>query len=227
MADLDIYGNPGIRILEETKRQDAIRAAQSFLDAKKKQEENSLKKFGRLTPGQWREAETLWESGEVTLRQLSERYGKTIETFKNHFAKYGVKKGVRKEELRKVAQEAAREQARNDAKIISERIKDTKDSHYKMAKHIAELTYNEILRVKQESGQFRSIKMDIQALLLAAETLKKVREERWVVLGLDKDVVDEDALPELVMSTMTEEQVQELRNMQKEDEADMGETPLN
>lgn len=214
--------HPGIRILEQTKRDDELRAAQSLIESKRKQEEKAAQKHGRLTPSQWREIEMLWESGEVTLSQLSEKYGKHIDTFVAHFKKNGNQKGSRKEELRKIAQEAAKKQARNEAEVISERIRKTKEEHYKMSEAIAKLTFDEILKVRQSDGQFRSIKQDISALLLAAETLKKVREERWVVLGLDKDVIDEDALPELVMSTMTDEQVQELRNMQDEDETEMG-----
>ena len=91
-----------------------------------------------------------------------------------------------------------------------------------MAEAISRLTFNEILKTKQEEKEFKVAKENIKTLLLAAETLKKCREERWIVLGLDKDVVDEDALPELVMSTMTEEQVRQLREAQIEDEEMMG-----
>ena len=42
--------------------------------------------------------------------------------------------------------------------------------------------------------------------------LKKAREERYAVLGLNReDYVDEEGLPELVISELTEEQVEQLR----------------
>jgi hypothetical protein len=121
-----------------------------------------------------------------------------------------------------LVQQQAAEQAKTDAGIISARIKQTKDSHYKMSEAIAKLTFNEVLTVRKNGGKFREIQNDVKTLLLAAETLKKVREERWAILGLDKDAIDEDALPELIMTTMTPEQAQELRNAQREDEAEMG-----
>ena len=184
--------------------------------------EETQKRGARLTPTQWREIEFLWESGEVTLKDLSEKYGKRIDTFTSHFRKYKIKKGARIEELRKVAAEIQKEQARSDASIISQRIRDTKDQHYKMADGISRLVFNELLEVKKKGLKFREIQGDLKSLFLAMDTLKKCREERWAILGLDKDAIDEEALPELVMSTMTPEQAQELRKAQEEDEEEMG-----
>lgn len=176
----------------------------------------------KLTPAQWREIELLWESGEVTLKDLSERYGKNPEAFSQHFRKNKIRKGSRVEELRRVAEKIQREQAENDLSTLSKRIRDTKEQHYKMADAIARLTFNEVLNARQRGVQFRDIQQDIKSLQLAADTLKKCREERWVILGLDKDAIDEDALPELVMSTMTPEQALEMRRAQEEDDEEMG-----
>ena len=47
--------------------------------------------------------------------------------------------------------------------------------------------------------------------------LTKARMERYAVLGLDKDdYVDEDGLPELVISELTAAQIEELRNRDEE-----------
>lgn len=184
--------------------------------------EESTKPSGRLTPSQWREIELLWESGEVTLKDLSEKYGKRIDTFTTHFRKHKIKKGSRVEELRKIAEQMQREQARTDASVISQRIRDTKEQHYKMADGISRLVFKEVLDVRKRGGQFREIQNDLKSLFLAMDTLKKCREERWAILGLDKDAIDEESLPELVMTTMTPEQAQALRQSQEEDEEEMG-----
>ena len=219
---------PEANIFDDLPPEDALAMAEKrnvlkvIEENRAKKVEESTKTSARLTPAQWREIDLLWESGEVTLKDLKERYGKSTDTFTTHFRKYKVKKGSRIEELRKVAEQIQREQARTDASIISQRIRDTKEQHYKMADGISRLVFNEVLNVRKKGGQFREIQSDLKSLFLAMDTLKKCREERWAILGLDKDAVDEEALPELVMSTMTPEQAQAMRQAQEEDEEEMG-----
>lgn len=211
-----------LNAIPEVRKAEEQQTIQNMLDIKREQEKQSQNKYARLTQSQWREIDALWESGDITVKQLVERYKKHPDTFVNHFRKYGIKKGAKAAELARIAAEQAKAKTRQEADIVSERIHKTKEDHYKMAEAISRLTFNEILKAKQEEKEFKAAKENIKTLLLAAETLKKCREERWIVLGLDKDVVDEDALPELVMSTMTEEQVRQLREAQIEDEEMMG-----
>lgn len=170
----------------------------------------------------WREIEILWESGEVTLKQLEERYGRPYDTFVAHFRKRGIKKGSRAEELRRVVKKHVEEEAQSEAAIIAERIRKTKEEHYKMSEAIAKLTFAELMKMRKEEKRFRDCQQDIKTLLLAAEALKRVREERWVTLGLDKDVVDENSLPDLVLRRMTDEDVEQMRAQQMEDDANFG-----
>lgn len=206
----------GLRVAEQKKTVNTI------MEMRLKREQDALEKHQHLTKHQWAQIEALWMAGDVTIKELVARFGKHPDTFVAHFRKYGIKKGSRNAEIKKAAEEATKAKARDDALILSERIKRTKEDHYKMSEAIGKLVFNEVLKAKQNGKEFRSIQSDVRALLTAAEALKKVREERWVTLGLDKDAVDEDTLPELVMSTMTPEQVEALRNAQKEDEAEMG-----
>lgn len=64
-------------------------------------------------------------------------------------------------------------------------------------------------------GLFKPIlvrEVEGKALDVAMTTLKKAREERYAVLGLDRDdfVASED-LPELVISELTAEQIEKMR----------------
>lgn len=212
---MDTKENP-LDLMEEHSSLQALKEIQEI------KKEDSKEKYRRLTPRQWREIEILWESGEVTLKNLSERYGKHIDTFADHFKKYGVKKGARAEELRRIAEEISREQAKTDAGIIAGRIRATREEHYKMATAIGKITFGLVLETRKNGKEYKTIQNDIKSLYLAMNTLQKVREERWTVLGLDKDVTDEETLPELVMSTMTPEQAQALRQAQEEDDEEMG-----
>lgn len=175
-------------------------------------------KYARLTPKQWAEAEALWESGEVTLDDLAARFGKDRSTFVNRFNKIGITKGSKREETKQRVAEEVAKQAISDATVLAARIKETKEEHYKMSAALAKLTWAEILEVKKTGAPFSSAMNNLKALDNAMNVLKKAREERYAVLGLDRDDhVDENGLPELVISELTAEQVEALRSRDEED----------
>lgn len=174
----------------------------------------------RLTPKQWAEAEALWESGEVTLDDLASKFGRHRSNFSRHFDKLGIKRGAKADAHKKKVHEAVTAAAVDDATVTAARIKETKEDHYKMSSSLAKLVWSEILTAKQGGNPVAVATANLKALDLAATALKKLREERWAVLGLDKtDYIDEDGLPELMISELTAEQLEELRNR---DEADLG-----
>lgn len=163
-----------------------------------------------LTSKQWHEIVRLWESGEVTLETLSKHYERHPSLFTKYFSKNGIKRGSRKAMAIKEAQEKAANV--DDANILAARIRETKEDHYKMASGLAKLTWAEVLRVKQDGLQFSSALNNLKALDTATSTLKKLREERFAILGLDKeDFIDEEGLPELVVSELTADQIEDLQ----------------
>jgi hypothetical protein len=169
-------------------------------------------KHTRLTPKQWAEAEALWEAGEVTLPDLAARFGKHKSAFSAHFSKYKIVRGAKKAEHAAAVKEHVTKAAIDDATVLAARIKETKEEHYKMASGLAKLTWNEILQAKAEGRQFSTALNNLKALDSAMSVLKKAREERWAVLGLDTDTgLDEDGLPELIISELTAEQIEALR----------------
>lgn len=169
-------------------------------------------KSKRLTPKQWAEAEALWESGEVTLSDLVAKFHIHKTSFQKRFAERGIKKGAKKEEhARRVAEEVTKA-AIDDATVLAARIRETKEEHYKMAASLAKLTWAEILAAKQNGSPMAVALNNLKALDAAMAVLKKAREERYAVLGLDReDFVDEDGLPELVISELTASQIDALR----------------
>ena len=167
----------------------------------------------RLTPKQWAEAEALWESGEVTLDDLAAKFGKDKSAFSRHFDKNGIKKGAKRDEHKKRVADEVTKAAIDDATVLAARIKETKEEHYKMFAGLAKLTWAEILAAKKDGKPVAIAMHNLKALDAAMTVLKKAREERYAVLGLDRsDFVDENALPELVISELTADQVEQLRN---------------
>ncbi|MPQ56292.1 DNA-binding protein [Duganella sp. FT27W] len=166
-----------------------------------------------LTPKQWAEAEALWTSGEVTYEDLVKKYGKSISTFERHFRAKGLSKGATAAAVKKKVEETLAANTIDEATVIAARIKETKEQHYSWATNLAKLTWNEILEAKRAGNPLSVATNNLKALESAANVMKKMREERWAVLGLDRpDAVDPSELPELLIAELTAEQIQELRD---------------
>lgn len=175
--------------------------------------EEGKSKTKRLTPKQWAEAEALWASGEVTQPQLAAKFSVSEQAIHIHMKRKGIKRGEKAEEHKKKVAEEVTKAAVDDATITAARIRETKEEHYKMASAIAKMSFNEILEAKRNGSPVAVAMNNLKAFDAAMNVLMKARMERWAVLGLDKaDSIDEDGLPELLISELTAEQIQELRD---------------
>lgn len=170
------------------------------------------KRKGKLSEREWAEATALWEQGAVTYGQLAEKFDRHEQSFVQYFRRRGIKKGSARAKTMAKVETAVEKQLVNDAAIIAARIKETKEEHYKMASGLAKLTWGEILKAKQDGVPVGSAINNLKALESAMNVLKKAREERYAVLGLDRpDAIDENDVPELVISELTADQIEALR----------------
>lgn len=174
--------------------------------------ENAVKK--RYPPASvWAEAEALWASGDVTLSDLAKKVGVSSTSVSLHMKKRKVTKGEKAKEHSERISKRVADDVLGDATIQSERIKETKEEHYKMSKGIARLVWNEVVQAQTKGGAYGAAQANLKALEIATNVLAKVRQERWAVLGLDKpDSVDVTQLPELVIEELTADQIQTLRD---------------
>lgn len=173
----------------------------------------TIKSPSRLTPRQWAEAEALWETGEVTLDDLATKFKRDRSAFIRYFKKHGIVKSSSAAAHKEEIKEAVVAASIDEATVLANRIRETKEDHYKMSSAMAKLVWAEVLTAKKDSIAFSAIKDNLKALDSAMNVLVKARTERFAILGLDKDdYVDEDGLPELVISELTAAQIEELRN---------------
>lgn len=166
----------------------------------------------KLSERDWAQATALWESGEVTLPELAKKFDRHEQSFVQYFRRRGIKKGSKREKIMKKVEAQVEKQALSDAAIIAARIKETKEEHYKMASGLAKLTWAEILKAKQDGVPVGTAINNLKALESAMNVLKKAREERYSVLGLDRpDALDDNEVPELLISELTADQIEALR----------------
>lgn len=167
----------------------------------------------RLSPKQWAEAEALWEAGDITLADLARKFGISPNSIHLHMKRAGIEKGAKAAKHKAKVAEEVTKAATEDATILAARIRETKEEHYKMATGIAKLTWAEVLTAKQNNVPMATIANNVKALDNAMTVLAKARIERFAVLGLDKDHDDDDdGLPELLISELTADQIEDLRN---------------
>lgn len=175
-------------------------------------------KRARLTTRQWAEAETLWKNGDATYEDLGKRFNKHPDTFKKRFNKIGLKKGSNAAMHKERVAAAVNSASVVETSVLAGRIKESKERHYKMASGLSALIWAEVLKAKQNNVPFASIAGNLKALDIAAAALRKTQEQTWTALGLDKfDGIDEEELPELIISELTAEQIEALRSLDEDD----------
>src|SRR5690606_16093373 len=115
---------------------------------------------------------------------LAKKFKKNRGTFVRLFQTEGVEKGSGAKELQEKVQEKVQEDLANDATVLANRIRETKEEHYKMSSGIAKLVWFTITKARQDGKPIATVAYDLKALKVAAETLKITREDRYAVLGI-------------------------------------------
>jgi hypothetical protein len=175
-----------------------------------------------LTEKQKAEATAIWQAGEMTLDELAKRFGRTTRAMSTLFAKAGAKKGDKRAEVHAAVQQQVNQQIAGDASVIANKIRETKDSHYALARVIAGLIQRELVQAQTQNKPFSGILNEIKTLKLAAEALSTLRAERYILLGIaDGEKDDPDDLPELPIMEMTAEQIADMQKRQDDGGLDM------
>lgn len=163
-----------------------------------------------LTPKERAEAIALWESGSVTLEQLAKKYGKTVGTFAKLFAKAGVKRGSKAEAMEKKVAAELEKTATAEARIIADRIRETKNNAYRLASGIEKLIAFEINEAQKDKVHISTRKENVKTLKVMADTIAQTWNIRAAILNLDKEDNDDHDLPELRISELTVEQIKKM-----------------
>lgn len=180
-----------------------------------------------LSASDRRKIRAMWETGEYSMDEIAKEVGNTVTAVKSYIDNNAIKKGSRSDEIQQAVMKKTKETAETEATLVASRIRETKEEHYKMSMAIAKLIWKEVLDCNKAGRPFADVRGNIASLELASRALANCRSERWVVLGLDKDNVSTDRLPELVLTELTAEQIEEIRNYQEEDSLELPDEDLN
>lgn len=176
----------------------------------------------RLTPVEWAKAEAYYESGEYTLEEISSKFSVHVATVQRHMRKRGIEKGAKAEEIKKKVEETLEDQAAKEAELVSRRIQETKEEHYRLSQAIDKRIAREFVEAAQTGRAIASSMENFKALKEAAATLKITRESRYTILGMNEEDRDIDDLPTLEVREMLDEEVAAIRDAQKKDAEELG-----
>jgi len=181
-------------------------------EAELEDEAVSKKTYKRMTDAEFAEATVFWELGTKTLQEMADIYGITRASLHERFARAGIKRGSRVQEMAA----AAEEKVHDEQTVKIERIRSTRDNHYIYAEALAKMTMQTILSARQEKRSIASTDPDLAALGKAAKTLEILRKERYALLDLDKEGGDATDIPELLISELSPDQLDQIRQEQLE-----------
>jgi hypothetical protein len=173
---------------------------------------DSKDKRPRLTPADWATIEEMWASGTVTLEQLAEQFLVNPTFLSRELSKRGVKKGIKSRELAAAATEKVRETLVDVHAQKMKRVAETKDEHYQFAQTLAKLTFQIIANKVKNKQSIHGARDDIRTIKDAMTAISIARDERFRVLGLDRDENTGDEIPALIVTEMTAAEIEAIRN---------------
>jgi transcriptional regulator with XRE-family HTH domain len=166
-----------------------------------------------LTPAQRAQCVHLFKAGKMTAEDLARRYGKARETIERLLRKSNAKFGEDVHKVEQKIQETLGKALVDEAAEIAQKVRDTNDEHYRMSTMLAKLTWSTLVEARQAKRAVGTTLQDMRALQSAANVLKITREERYAVLGQDREKPPGDQdIPSLVVSELTAEQIEKLRS---------------
>lgn len=175
-------------------------------------EKKPTKRTKRMTPAEWAEAKALWESGEFTLSQISDKVGASREHLSRKFKEEKIVKGSKSETVTAEAEESIKDEIAKNAKLLPQRVADTKDQHYKYAESLMKLGMRMVAQTMADGRPLSSISDDVKVLNNMSQLAGRTLDQRYKVLGLDQeDFVDATELPELPITVLTEIEMEEIR----------------
>jgi hypothetical protein len=178
------------------------------------------RKYQRLAPSTWAKICGEWEVGDVTLAELSDRYGVNTRTLQSHFSKQGVVKGSKAAQLASSVKEELFKLELDGKGDLTQRAKETRETAYKNAVTVETLIMVQLELAQKDPAQAFKAAGAVKLLSLAAAGLERLHNLKWTALGMNRDSVISDELPKLIFVDLTEAEIKEMQQGHDQDDLD-------
>lgn len=175
-----------------------------------------------LSPMEWVELETMWGSGEYTLSDLADKSGLRAETLSRRFKAKGIAKGSLG--MSEVVRSAIADVAIDKNKARLDKIDNRRNFYDTTATFLAQITRKLVADCTRDKKDLAYIEGDLKSLQRASNTLLKCYDVSSRALGMDREEIDNDELPQLLIGELTLEQVKAIRSQQSGESEFLAET---
>jgi hypothetical protein len=184
---------------------------------------STKRKYQRLPPSTWAEICAEWEIGDVTLDELSDRFGVNTRTLQAHFSKHAVVKGSKAAQLASSVKEELFKLELNGKDDLTRRARETREAAYKNAVTVETLIMAQLeLAQKDPSQAFRAAGA-VKLLSLAAAGLERLHSLKWSSLGLDRDAGISNDMPVLIFRDLSDQEIKAIQQGDTGSEDDVDE----
>jgi hypothetical protein len=178
------------------------------------------RKYVRVSESTWAEIEGLWETGDATLPDLEARYSVSRRALQARFAKRKIVKGAKAAQMAAAVKEEVFAENLADINTTTARAKETREAAYQNAVVVENLIMAQLAAAQKDPSQALKAAAAIKALSLAAAGLERIHSLKWRALGLDKDSVQQDQLPVLLIEDLSEAEIKAMQDGHAEDDGD-------
>ena len=163
----------------------------------------------KLYEREWLEVVSLARNG-TSIAKIAEIYDVHHTVLYRGLRKRGIKVG-------NLLAEAKEEETDRHREQLIQRITDTKEKDYKFTEFLQQQVVKVVSDAVKPTGRGAGAVLDdIKCLKIAIDAVKNATDNKWRILGLDKENQDADAaLPELPIREMTSHEVDAIRNRQE------------
>jgi hypothetical protein len=179
---------------------------------------STKRKYQRLAPSVWAKICAEWEIGDVTLAELSDRFGVNPRTLQTHFAKHAVVKGSRAAQLATSVKEELFKLELDGKDDLTQRARATRETAYNNAVKVETLIMAQLELAQKDPSRAFKAATAVKLLSLAAAGLERLHALKWSALGMNRDSVVSDELPKLIFVDLTDQEIKEIQQGQDKDE---------
>lgn len=164
----------------------------------------------RLKESQWIVISALWEAGDITLKELSEKFGISEAALSQGLKRRGIKRGAKAHLMHKETEAKIKEERE---KLVEE-IFLFKKKFLRYGDFLMTLTMNEITEAKKAGGTVASKKPELEAIFSATKVFKTIRNDMFHLY----DLYNPDSTPQndldFNIGVYSEEEIKNLREAQ-------------
>jgi predicted HTH domain antitoxin len=165
----------------------------------------------RLKESQWIVIGTLWEQGDVTLKELSEKFGISEAALSQGLKRRGIKRGAKAH----LAHKEVEAKVKEEREKMVEEVFHFKKKFLRYGDFLMTLTMNEITEAKREHKSLASRKPELEAIFAATKVFKTIRNDMFHLY----DLYNPDSQPntdlEFNIGVYSEEELKNLKEAQE------------